>query len=70
LMHAWRDSLATLFPFLQTLCCLRLLEGTRLQKVMFVHFVEPRSGSCMQSDESEGDFFTCSLYSLLIKDLC
>jgi hypothetical protein len=23
-----------------------------------------------KSDESEGDFFTCSLYSLLIKDLC
>ena len=31
---------------------------------MFVHFVEPRSGSCMQSDESEGDFFTCSLCML------
>ena len=46
--------MVTLFPFLQTLCCLRLLEGTRLQKVMLVHFVEPRSGSCMQSDESEG----------------
>ena len=31
---------------------------------MFLHFVEPRSGSCMQSDESEGDFFTCSLCML------